>query len=214
MRTIRRLQINRGATMKKTLLLLVLVLSIGAAAQQQLQRTDANNRTILHWVEPDAGADYYSWVYYSPLATSFTAPFDCRLVGYRVYWNAAAVGDDDGEIPFQALLYADDDGRPTGGTLLSRYTSIPAETGWHEVSLADDGVSLEAGEVFHPAWVYGEYDERQELVDPGAGTGLTLINYPGSGACWYTDDPQGSASWENSDHNYCHLVEAIIEPAD
>jgi hypothetical protein len=202
---------------RRLLILLLLVVAASSPAQldeRQLQR-ETDEGLVLGWLEPErAVADYYSWVYYSPLATTFTAPLDCRLLAYRVYWKGGGQWAGQETIPFTALLYEDEAGRPTGPTRIAVYTSIPGAGGWYTIDVADRGIEFAEDEVFHPGWTYGEYDERQQLIDPGAGTGLSTVVKNGSGSCWYTDDPQGSPSWCDSDQNYIHLVEVVVEPLD
>jgi hypothetical protein len=181
------------------------------AAEQvtgQLAYEDTQGRWILSWGPTQA--DDHSWFEYYPLATTFTAPFRCRLVAYRMWWSGYPAMDSvqaQGTAPtLDVMLYADDgqDGthRPAGEPRFSDSLDVSwAAAGWIEIDVSDWGVDLDEGEVFHPGW-----SSNTELAN-----GLSFAVVPGSYSCWYSSDsPQGPV-WMDAQNDWTHVVEAVVE---
>ncbi len=181
------------------------------AAEQvtgQLAYEDTQGRWILSW--GPTWADDHSWFEYYPLATTFTAPFPCRLVAYRIWWSGYPAMDSiqaQSAVPtLDVMLYADDgqDGthRPAGEPRFTDSLDVSwADAGWIEVDVSDWRVDLDEGEVFHPGW-----SSNTELSN-----GLSLAVVPGSYSCWYSSDsPQGPV-WMDAQNDWTHVVEAVVE---
>ncbi|OGD75391.1 MAG: hypothetical protein A2Y64_01030 [Candidatus Coatesbacteria bacterium RBG_13_66_14] len=174
----------------------------------QLAYEDSQGRWILSW--GSQYADDHSWFEYYPLATTFTAPFRCRLVAYRIWWSGypamASVQAQSAVPTLDVMLYADEgqDGaqRPSGEPRFNETLDVSwATAGWIEVDLSDWRVDLNEGEVFHPGW-----SSNTELSN-----GLSYAVVPGSYSCWYSSDsPQGPV-WMDAQGDWTHVVEAVVE---
>jgi hypothetical protein len=173
----------------------------------QLVTEDAQGRTVLSW-GPQV-ADNHSWYEYYPLATTFTAPFDCRLVAYRFLWSGyAAMYSAEGQAPAPLLdvtLYADSrDGaqRPVGEPRFTLTVDLSWATAeWIEVDVSGWGVTFEGGEVFHPGW-----SSNTELA-----SALSYHLVSGSCSCWYTLNSTEQPMWMDAHQDWTHVVEAVVE---
>ncbi len=183
-------------------------ITTGQTAGEQLAYEDSQGRWILSW--GSTYADDHSWFEYYPLATTFTAPFPCRLVAYRIWWSGYPAMDSiqaQSAVPtLDVMLYADDgqDGthRPAGDPRFTDSLDVSwAAAGWIEIDVSDWRVDLDEGEVFHPGW-----SSNTELSN-----GLSLAVVPGSYSCWYSSDsPQGPV-WMDAQGDWTHVVEAVVE---
>jgi hypothetical protein len=174
----------------------------------QVVNEDSQGRWILSW--GPIGADTYSWFEYYPLATTFTAPFRCRLVAYRILWSGyAAMYTTEGQESaplLDVMLYADEgqDGthRPAGEPSFTDSLDVSwAAAGWIELDVSEWGVELGEGEVFHPAW-----SSNTELS-----SGLSYAVVPGSYSCWYSSDSSNGPVWMDAQNDWTHVVEAVVE---
>ncbi len=174
----------------------------------QLAYEDTQGRWVLSW-GPQI-ADNHSWFEYYPLATTFTAPFDCRLVAYRILWSGYAAMYTTGEqvtAPLlDVMLYADDgqDGthRPVGEPLFAKQENLSWATAeWIEVDVTDWGVEFYEGQVFHPGW-----SSNTELA-----SALSSTLVPGSYSCWYTLNSTSQPTWMDAQNDWLHVVEAVVE---
>ncbi len=172
---------------------------------EQINYEDAQGRWVLSW--GPAYADDHSWFEYYPLATTFTAPFDCRLVAYRILWSGyAAMYAAEGQAPaplLDVMLYADDGtNRPTGEPLFTKQENLSGATAeWIEVDVSDWGVELREGEVFHPGW-----SSNTELA-----SALSYQLVSGSYSCWYTLNSADQPTWMDAQNDWTHVVEAVVE---
>jgi hypothetical protein len=145
--------------------------------------------TELYW---DDGVDsgYYFPNSYVPYATTFTAPSDCWLVRYRLYWY------NGGSVDIDCLLYADSGGTPTGSTLFTvTGNSGSSSREWVDIDVISEGVSLSAGEVFHPGWTHSSTTCGVFLDDPH-----------GAGSCWLW-----LGFWYDYSAYYTHMARAVID---
>jgi hypothetical protein len=174
----------------------------------QLASEDAQGRWILSW--GPTWADDHSWFEYYPLATTFTAPFPCRLVAYRIWWSGYPAMDSiqaQSAVPIlDVMLYADDgqDGthRPAGEPRFTDSLDVSwAAAGWIEIDVSDWRVDLDEGEVFHPGW-----SSNTELAN-----GLSFAVVPGSYSCWYSSDSPMGPVWMDAQNDWTHVVEAVVE---
>lgn len=174
----------------------------------QIYYEDAQGRWVLSW--GPTYADNHSCYDYYPLATTFTAPFDCRLVAYRILWSGYAAmytAEEQVAVPLlDVMLYADDgqDGthRPTGEPLFTKQENLSGATAeWIEVDVSDWGVELCEGEVFHPGW--------SSNTDLASALSYKLVS--GSYSCWYTLNSTGQPTWMDAQNDWTHVVEAVVE---
>ena len=174
----------------------------------QLVYDDAQGRWILSW--GPQYADDHSWFEYYPLATTFTAPFDCRLVAFRILWSGypamASIQAQSTDPLLDVMLYADDgqDGtmKPAGEPLYTLTMNLSgAAAEWIEVDVSGWDVELEEGEVFHPGW-----SSNTELAN-----GLSCALVPGSYSCWYSSDSSVGPVWMDAQNDWTHVVEAVVE---
>jgi hypothetical protein len=185
-------------------------ITTGQTAEQggQLAYEDAQGRWILSW--GPQYADDHSWFEYYPLATTFTAPFDCRLVAFRILWSGypamASIQAQATDPLLDVMLYADD-GRegtmkPVGEPLHTLTMNLSeAAAGWIEVDVSGWDVELGEGEVFHPGW-----SSNTELA-----SGLSYSVKPGSYSCWYSSDSSNGPVWMDAQNDWTHVVEAVVE---
>ena len=145
--------------------------------------------TELYW---DDGVDSSSYFpgSLSPYATTFTAPSDCWLIRYRLYWYGG------GNIDIDCLLYNDSGGTPTGSTLFT----VTGNTGdasreWVEIDVISEGVTLDSGDVFHPGWSH-----------TSTTGGLLMDTAKQAGSCWLT-----LGGWYDYSSYYTHMVRAVID---
>ncbi|MCX7021900.1 MAG: hypothetical protein NTW26_06465 [bacterium] len=174
----------------------------------QLVYEDAQGRWILSW--GPQYADDHSWYEYYPLATTFTAPFDCRLVAYRILWSGypamVSVQAQATDPLLEVMLYADSgqDGtmKPVGEPLHTLTMNMSgAAAAWIEVDVSDWDVELGEGEVIHPGW-----SSNTELS-----SGLSNALAPGSYSCWYSSDSSNGPVWMDAQNDWMHVVEAVVE---
>jgi hypothetical protein len=136
---------------------------------------------------------------YAPLATTFVAPADCRLKGFRLFWRGGS------EVDIEFRLYKNnvelDSPTPVGEPVFSVVVNAGgANNEWIYINLSDENIKLEGGQIFHPACSY-----------PEGPYGL-LMGPPthGSYSCWYTDN----GKWKDSSRNYTYLFRVVVDILD
>ena len=145
--------------------------------------------TELYWDDGVDSGSYFSNSYV-PYATTFTAPSDCWLIRYRLYWYGG------GNIDIDCLLYNDSGGTPTGSTLFT----VTGNTGdasreWVEIDVISEGVTLDSGDVFHPGWSHS------------SGSDGVLMDTPKGGySCWLT-----LGGWYDYSSSRTHMVRVVID---
>jgi len=145
--------------------------------------------TELYW---DDGTDCSSYFTnsYSPYATTFTAPSDCWLVTYRLYWYGG------GSVNINCLLYNDSGGTPTGSTLFTvTGNSGSASRQWVDIDVISAGATLTSGQVFHPGWSH---------TSTSAGVLMDTAHHTGS--CWLW-----LGYWYDYSPYYTHMVRVVID---
>lgn len=133
----------------------------------------------------------------TPFATTFTAPADCQLMAYRMFWRN--MDGSGANVDVTCRLYADDNGEPTGDTIffVDGNTGDIEDGTWFEVDVSGENIMLSEGEVFHPGWSY-----------PGWGPfmGSQLDTPKGSGSCFIY---QGG--WVDKDQEYTHMMRVVVD---
>lgn len=147
----------------------------------------------LYW---DDGSTTYSYdVYYPPYATTFTAPADCHLVSYRLYWY------NGNNINVDALLFEDDGGgephTPTGTTLFTvTGNSGSTNLDWFEIDVLDAGAAVSNGEIFHPGISWSQTGAFGILKDSPV---------PDSFSFWRT-----SGGWEDRSTHATLMLRVVV----
>ena len=144
--------------------------------------------TELYWDDGE-GSSFFTGAL-SPYATTFTAPSDCWLVRYRLYWYYG------GKVEVDCLLFDDSGGTPTGDTLFT----VTGNTGfdmreWVDIDVISEGVTLTSGDVFHPGWSHN-YTEGGVLMDTPKQ----------AGSCWFF-----LGYWYDWSHIATHMVRVVID---
>ncbi|MCP4228556.1 MAG: hypothetical protein GY771_00205 [bacterium] len=148
------------------------------------------------------GGETASWQasgIYTPFATTFVAPADCRLKGFRIFWQGGS------EVDIEFRLYKNnvelDSPTPVGKPIFSVVkNSGDANNEWMYINLSDENIKLEGGQVFHPACSYPEGPY---------GLGMEPPTY-GSYSCWYTND----GGWKDSSQNYTYMFRVVVDILD
>ena len=188
------------------LLALATVLHVSAASAQQLHEinTDDLDVTVLSF-DDDGSPNGLSWEVYSPLATTFVAPFDCQIIAYQLYWE----GNTSEDVRLEVQLFADNSAygnSPSGESLFVITDTIQSRTnsGWRWIDVRQANVTLQAGEVFHPAWSYSTQTRQVDF-----GTGLDTSSNQTSGSCWYTSE---DGQWMDASDSWTHMVRVVVIP--
>lgn len=187
-------------------LIAIAVFQTSVATAQQLSELTPTvpDATVLSSGD-DSSANGLSWEVYSPLATTFVAPFDCQIIAYHLYWE----GNTANGVQVEALLFGDNDTyghSPSGESRFVITDTLQSPSGWFGIDVRQANIVLEAGEVFHPAWSYSTQTRQVEF-----GTGLDSPSNQASGSCWYTSE---DGQWMDASSDWTHMVRVVIVPVE
>lgn len=182
------------------------ILHVSAVSAQQVYgiNTQDVDVTVLSF-DDDGSPSGLSWEVYSPLATTFVAPFDCQIIAYQLYWE----GNTSEDVRLEVQLFADNSTyghSPSGQSLFVITDTIQSQTnsGWRWIDVRQANIVLEAGEVFHPAWSYSTQTRQVDF-----GTGLDTPSSQASGSCWYTSE---DGQWMDASDAWTHMVRVVVVP--
>ena len=167
-----------------------------ATARQDLELAPRPLYTELAWDDGQRTNSYFGGEA-GPFATTFIAPFRCKILTYRFYWYSYNGADT----PIHCYLFGDDgSGTPTHESEFDiTGSSGGVDDAWFDVDISAAGIILEEGELFHPGWDFGV---------GGPFWGLYVDDAKGGGSCWTTGF---SGDWIDIwADTYTHMMRVVV----
>jgi len=182
---------------------ILLLASQAAGIESELIPGDSgglSGETELFWDDGEDNGFFFAGEC-GPFATTFTAPFDCKLIKYRLYWANVDPSQANNQ-PVDCYLYEDISGVPDTAAVftVTGNSGTTADREWLEIDVSGENILLSAGTVFHPGWDFG-------YVTPPF-WGVYLDDNKAQGTCWTTATTSGDwIEWSG----YTHMVRVVVD---